>query len=328
MPKDIEQSKHIPDKGYTCIALHPEFFSSDCDDFSLKDLVKIFRGKWRIITAFTFITTLISLIYSLVVPPVFLLKLVAEPQGEDGTLGVQALSVLSSFKFLETFIEEENLLPWLFSEKWDTGKEEWRVPIDDIPSLRKGALRLKKRLVVIQQKGNSNGDIVIGLKSTDPVRATVVVNTMIKKLNFWLAQAAIKEAEAKIPYYQRQLDLYESSSVVADNLDAIEEREVAEKDRVPITPKDVREQLNDFGGYMVRQNLIDEMMAYKNIIIEAKAERAQFALRVFDPASIPEFQERSWPKAIVLVPACLIGGFFFIVVILLGRGIVGRLNVD
>lgn len=325
MTNDAEHVEPLQQKSATFVPVFSDSLSSRDSELSLLDLIKIFRKNGRIVAVFTSCATLIALVYSLLAPPVFQVKLVAEPQGEDGELGRQALAILNSFSFLENYIENENLLPWLLQEKWDEKKQDWVDADSSVPSLREGALYMKKHIVVQQPKNDPAGVVVVGFRSTDPARAAEVLNSMISLINTSLASSTVRLAKAKVNYYERQLDMYDPDSTGERVPGAL--RSTTANNQAIVTSKAIREQLIDFGSYMVRQNLIDELMLYKNLIIEAEAQSDQFALRVFDPATVPEKQEKEWPRAVLLVPSALLGSFFLILFFLLVKGVFEKLMV-
>ncbi len=51
----------------------------------------------------------------------------------------EAVATLTSRSFAVQFIDEENLLPILFADQWDSENEQWQIKDpDDIPTLQDG----------------------------------------------------------------------------------------------------------------------------------------------------------------------------------------------
>ncbi|WP_287373946.1 Wzz/FepE/Etk N-terminal domain-containing protein [Prosthecochloris sp.] len=107
------------------------------DEISLIELWDMLWGQKKLIIVITLVTTVTVTVYSLISPPLYQVESLVRLQ--DG-YGSEAIVTLQSITFLEDFIRQENLLPWIFWRKWDSKNEVWIVKDNEIPSLREGGL--------------------------------------------------------------------------------------------------------------------------------------------------------------------------------------------
>lgn len=127
----------------------------------------------------------------------------------------EALAVLRSPRFTQSFIREEEMLPVLFSKKWDAHAQRWAVEQSDEPTLGDGLKYLDDLRTIHQDK--KTGLITLQVDWKDPELAAKWANKMVLKLNAEMAQRAVSRTDAYLNYLQEEL----RSSSVSEMKEAI-----------------------------------------------------------------------------------------------------------
>ena len=99
--------------------------------------------------------------------------------GGDETL--EAAAILLSRAFTESFIVDENLLPILFSDKWDPEQGDWRDP-QDVPSMNR-AFSLFDREIRRLDEDEWFGTLILTVEWHDRELAARWANLMVERLN-------------------------------------------------------------------------------------------------------------------------------------------------
>ena len=108
------------------------------------------------------------------------------------------MSALTSPFFTRAFIEDQGLLPILFSEKWDSQNGEWNVSNpQDIPTLSDGYQLFTAEVLEVNDDDQS-GLVTIAIKWKDPVLAAELANSLVATVNERLRAQAIQEADLTI----------------------------------------------------------------------------------------------------------------------------------
>ena len=123
--------------------------------------------------------------------------------GEGDRETDEAMTVLRSKEFTESFIKDNNLLPVLFPELWDARAARWREGIKKIPTLERGYLAFDKIRKVDLDADNQF--ITLQIDWTDRVKAAEWVNQMAERLNDLLRSRAIANADSSLGYLQKEL---------------------------------------------------------------------------------------------------------------------------
>lgn len=122
--------------------------------------------------------------------------------GEGDRETDEAMTVLRSREFTESFIKDNNLLPVLFPELWDSRAGRWKIGIK-IPTLERGYIALDKiRKVDLDV---DNDFVTLQIDWTDRVKAAEWVNQMGERLNDLLRSRAIANADASLVYLKEEL---------------------------------------------------------------------------------------------------------------------------
>src|SRR3569623_1270705 len=205
--------------------LQPQEAAAD-GEISLLDLWRMLISyKWLILGS-TLITTAIATAIVFYLPPTYRAEVTLAPvtpdesgrlsalAGELGGIDIgssgassadQAIAVLKSRAFTDAFIKEEQLLPILFSDQWDSQKKTWRLEDQkEAPTLRQSYLLFDERLRTITQD-KKTGLITLVIEWKDPKQAAQWANLLVERLNFHERRAAIAEAEKSLAYLKNQL---------------------------------------------------------------------------------------------------------------------------
>lgn len=196
------------------------------DEIDLRKLVKtLWRGKVLIIVC-TVVSALASLAYALSAPEIYRSQALVQIRDDErrgltselGSLaalaGVSvggrnqnrefALTALESRAVIQRMIEEEGLLPILYADQWDSANRRWRV--DDpkkIPTPWKayGVFTAKILRVSVDKK---SGIVTVAAEWKDPALAAGWVQKLIVRVNSFVNDATIREAEQNLGFLDQQ----------------------------------------------------------------------------------------------------------------------------
>ena len=292
------------------------------DELSLAQIFSILWDGKRVVIIVTLAATLLAVFYLFFAPPVFSIQsqvLVRQKYGE------RALAVVQSVNFLEDVVAKENLLPWIFKDKWDDKSGSWVVTDADIPSIRLGGLYLQRHMKV-----KRNGRFArISLKTVDPSKGVAVVRAIIVRANALLVDQVVKQARSEIRSLQNTLAEYDSllvSSLVPDMESMISANSaVSRESLIDDIVTSLETKLVNSRSYENRGSFMVEIQQNQTLISEAQSHSDGFALTIVEEAAVPERKEKIWPKGIVLIPAGFLGGLFISIAFVLGRGVTGRI---
>ena len=121
--------------------------------------------------------------------------------GGDETL--EAAAILLSRAFTESFIVDQNLLPILFSDKWDPERGDWRDP-QNVPSMNR-AVSLFDRDIRRMETDDWFGTLILTIEWHDRELAARWANLMVERLNERLRSTAVFEAESSLQYLNEEL---------------------------------------------------------------------------------------------------------------------------
>ena len=121
--------------------------------------------------------------------------------GGDETL--EAAAILLSRAFTESFIVDQNLLPILFSDKWDPERGDWRDP-QNVPSMNR-AFSLFNSEIRSLDEDEYFGTLILTVEWHDRELAARWANLMVERLNERLRSTAVFEAESSLQYLNEEL---------------------------------------------------------------------------------------------------------------------------
>jgi len=117
-----------------------------------------------------------------------------------------ALRTLTASSHIYSFIQSENLLPVLFSGRWDEENEKWLVDSpDEVPTLSDGYDVFTNKLLNIQED-QMTGIITLSITWKDPAQAADWANKLVEALNARLRQRAIANTDKTIEVLNQELE--------------------------------------------------------------------------------------------------------------------------
>ena len=197
-------------------------------DISLVSMLRIIRKRWISFLLLLVLCTSASIAYAFLVTPVYksstLISPVASGSMNAGSMGrlmqsfglgvgaratrnskAVGLAALSSPYFTRAFIDENNLLPILFYDKWDANEGQWLVDDpDDIPTLQEGYELFAGKVLQVNED-DLNGLVEISINWIDPEIAANLANKLVQSVNTRLRTKAIEDADLTIQYLTEEL---------------------------------------------------------------------------------------------------------------------------
>lgn len=250
----------------------------------------LWAGKWLVV-AITAVFSVLAVVYALVATEWYTASVVLTPSkskpalsgdlgglaslaslpgvtiGESGDT-VEALAVLRSREFARAFIEEHNLLPVLFAEKWDAEQGRWKG--DDPkawPDVRDG-IKFFENNVRRVAEDKKNGVITVSVQWKDASTAARWANLLVARVNERMRERALKEAEQNAKFLRAEL---EQTNIVT-----------------------------------LQQSISRLLENELKTLMVARANR-EYAFRVVDPAAVPKWRSRP-KRTILVVVWTMAGG--------------------
>jgi len=185
----------------------------------------LWRSKWLIV-GITALFIVLSIPYALVQVPWYRADVLLAPAEQKSTSGLtrelgglaslagvtvggagnaESLAILQSRDFISAFIEEEHLLPLLFSEQWDPDAGSWIAQDpENQPDMRDAVFNFKKNVIVVSED-SASGLVTLAVQWTDPQLAADWADLLVQRLNAHLRQRALAEAESNVAYLRGEL---------------------------------------------------------------------------------------------------------------------------
>jgi uncharacterized protein involved in exopolysaccharide biosynthesis len=269
-------------------------------DVSLRELVALIMARrWRVFGT-VFLFTAASAVTAFLITPTYEGAVVLVPanterigeslSGGVGQLGSiasavglnlnsrgsatdEALAILRSRQFTETFISERQLMPELFARKWDVQRKQWKGPVEAQPTLAKGYKYFDKEILEVTQD-KKTGLVTLRVIWKDRNEASEWANDLARRLNEEMRTRAVKREDLAAAYLDREL--HSTTEVVA------------------------REAI----GRLIESQLKQRMLA--NVTQE-------YAFRIVDRAMPADADDRVGPHRIRLIFGGAIAGFALVV---------------
>lgn len=188
----------------------------------------VWKHKWKVV-AITTVFVAIALTYALAAQERFKAEVLLRPAdskttpGISGALGglgglaslaginmstgnsAEPAAVLGSREFTAAFITDLDLLPVLFSSKWDASNKRWKVSgFSSTPDVRDGVRYFDKTIRSVKED-KKTGFVTMTIEWSDPEVAAKWANTLVDRLNDRMRNRALAEAEANVSYLKQEL---------------------------------------------------------------------------------------------------------------------------
>lgn len=116
----------------------------------------------------------------------------------------ESVAVLQSGELTRGYIQQNNLLPILFSDEWDARQGKWKM-IDPkkIPTLWKANRKFERKIRTVKTDSRT-GLVTLTIEWTDPRLAAKWANGLVKMTNDYLRDQAIRESDRNIAYLTKE----------------------------------------------------------------------------------------------------------------------------
>lgn len=189
----------------------------------------------------------------------------------------ESIELLKSRALFTQFVDSKNLLPILFSKKWDAQKGAWRTDLKHPPTMDDAWIMFDRdiRRVTVDTKTRV---ITLDITWKDRKQAAAWANELARLANEDMRERAMRESAASIASFESQLA----------NTDVVE----------------------------LRQAIYKLMQAQYNRTAVAKS-RADYALNVIDPATVPDERRFVSPRRLLIAVISVPLGLFLAVALVL-----------
>jgi uncharacterized protein involved in exopolysaccharide biosynthesis len=126
--------------------------------------------------------------------------------GLDSTGNVarsEAIELLRARSTTARLIEQRQLLPLLFADRWDARQGAWRAGARQ-PSLAEGVRRFDRGIRVVSEDRHT-GLVTVSVTWRDPNQAADWVTTLVRIVNDEMRASAIDEADRTLSYLDREV---------------------------------------------------------------------------------------------------------------------------
>ena len=190
---------------------------------SLPDLINIFKKSLFLIISITALFSIISIFYSLSLEKYYRSTLLMVPaegisqssgQGLGALLGgitgssssmnsginsEEALAILKSRSFIESFVEEKNYLTTIFNTSWDEESLEWKT--DEPPTLLDSYEFISDNLKITFDKSL----ITLSIDMNKAELSSSLLNDMISKVNSHIKDRSIEDGNKSIFFLDSEI---------------------------------------------------------------------------------------------------------------------------
>jgi len=198
------------------------------DEITLSELLLLLRTQIWILVAITVLAASLSIAYAKLATEWFRAEVVLIPAeqknaGLAGSLGAlgglagiaginlgdnnttEPVATLKSGEFLRAFIEDQNLLPVLFANQWDSKAKRWKGSDQKHwPDVRDGIRYFSKRIQDVSEDPKTRL-VTLTIEWTDAATAAKWANMLVERLNSRMRERALLDAERNVTYLRQEL---------------------------------------------------------------------------------------------------------------------------
>jgi uncharacterized protein involved in exopolysaccharide biosynthesis len=214
-----------PPAGYFLVV--PPKDDEDDDAIDLVQTVAILRGHWKLLLCAVVLGGVIAAGISLQMRNVFRAQAIVAPTAENNSSGdsmkkglggiaelagidlgggggrkVEALATLMSPGLAREFITKYDLMPILYSERWDPVAKRWKTGVK-VPTLEMGIKRFRDKRTV--NENTKSGLVTVTVEWYSPDIAAKWTMDMIDLVNERMRSADIRTAHSSLDYLNREM---------------------------------------------------------------------------------------------------------------------------
>lgn len=198
-------------------------------EYSLIHILRMLRKRILLLTAVAALTAVLGIAIAFLVTPIYRAEVTMIPADYNDDAGIggvggslsglaslagvnlgsrdntdEAVATLFSRSFVESFIKQNDLMPLLFADNWDSAHDAWAGSAEDVPTLFDGFERLTRD--VMSLKTSTSSSIVrFRVDWHDPTIAADWANQLVARLNDSMRSDAIREAQQGIEFLNLEL---------------------------------------------------------------------------------------------------------------------------
>jgi uncharacterized protein involved in exopolysaccharide biosynthesis len=202
------------------------------DEINLRELFRIFWGRRLSVALVALICGCAALAAALLIPKKYTASMVLSPVGSSmdrfggeaaggssaseyaglaSLVGInipgndqkeEAIALLKSNVITREFIQRQNLLPVLYSSRWDAARGRWRNGVH-VPTLWEGSRYFEKKIEKVEEDTKTEL-VTLSIEWKDPRQAADWANELVATTNAYSRQKAINEAERDIAFLNVQ----------------------------------------------------------------------------------------------------------------------------
>jgi uncharacterized protein involved in exopolysaccharide biosynthesis len=192
------------------------------------------------------------------------------------------IALLKSRRFIEKFLEEKQLMPLLFANKWDSSKGQWRLGPKELPPALGDGYDTFMHDVMSVDEDRRTRLVTIHVNWRSGELASEWANELVARINAVCRQMAIEDANRSITFLNKELP----------SADTLELRQSV---------------------YSLLESQLDKRMM--------ASTRPEFAFRVIDPAQPPNPHNPAKPrrKGFAVLGFMIGGTLGLIIAVILGQ---------
>lgn len=203
--------------------------SADDQAADLSKAASILGKSWKLLLSTTLIAAISAMAISLAMRNVYRAQVLIAPvlQGRDGSAGVlrnqlgglaalagievgsngsrkeESIATLSSDSLAREFVAAENMLPELFSDRWDRNGGRWQLGAKQ-PTLDEAVRKFTKTVRFIRED-HATGLVTVAVEWYSPDLAARWANGLVSMVNERLRTEATRNADQSIEYLNKEL---------------------------------------------------------------------------------------------------------------------------
>jgi uncharacterized protein involved in exopolysaccharide biosynthesis len=198
------------------------------DDVSLADFVAIVRGGWRTIAIVAVACTAVTAAAAFLITPIYRAEVLLVPVQEEGSSALEslagsfggfaelagvdlgtggtardeAIALLESRILARRFIEEKDLMPVLFADRWDAKAGQWADP-DDVPTFG-DAFKIWDEDIRTVEASTTSDLVTLSIDWKDRELAASWATEIVRRVNEFMRGRAIADARSSIDFLRSE----------------------------------------------------------------------------------------------------------------------------
>lgn len=124
----------------------------------------------------------------------------------------RAVAILKSRHLTQAFMKEQNLLPKIYPELWDSEKGKWKDDAREVPTYWKSFTQFNEKIRSVNYDMET-GLIVLTMKWKDKNDVSAWANKYIEAANLYFRKKDIAESQNNLKYLNKALEEYKDPDI-------------------------------------------------------------------------------------------------------------------